>query len=100
MFQTKGHKLRPADIKTARAIVQKPFKDEPKTEVKEEVKEEVEEEEGASRPRRSRRKKKSSSTTASDSGLATSPHSGTSPPRLSPEFQVFSEKPPILWVLC
>jgi hypothetical protein len=90
MFQTKGAKLRPVDIKTARARVQKPFKEEPKTEVKEEAKTEVKEEEKGttSKRRRSRRKQTSSSTTASDSGLATSPLSGISPPHLSPEFEV------------
>ena len=93
--------MRPADIKTARAIVQKPFKEETKTGVKAEVKEEVQEEKPKhSRRRRSTRKQTSSSTTASDSGLATSPHSApsTSPRLSSPEFEVNYAKQLKLWV--
>ena len=92
--------MRPADIKTARAIVQKPFKEETKTGVKAEVKEEVQEEKPKhSRRRRSNRKQTSSSTTASDSGLATSPHSSPSDSRLeSPEYEVKYPDQPDLWV--
>ena len=96
--------MRPADIKTARSIVQKPFKEEVKNEVKAEVKEEVKEEVAEEKPRRSRRRSKrkhtSSSTTASDSGLATSPRStpSTSPRPISPDFEVSYAKQPKLWV--